>query len=316
MNILANDGISSSGKTLLESNGFSVNIVNVPQEQLINFINDKNIEVLLVRSATEVRKKLIDNCKNLKLIGRGGVGMDNIDVDYAKQKGLKVINTPAASSNSVAEIVFAHLFGSVRFLYDSNRNMPLDGDVNFKKLKKNYASGSELSGKTLGIIGFGRIGQATARIALGVGMKILVHDSNLNSTNLSLEILNKNLDFSIKIDSFEDVLKNSDFITLHTPSQNKPIIGKKEIEMMKKGAGIINASRGGVVDEDAIIVNLDKNHLSFAAFDTFINEPNPSIRLLMHPKISLTPHIGAATNEAQDRIGIELAEQIIELLNN
>ncbi len=316
MNILANDGISSSGKTLLESNGFSVNIVNVAQEQLINFINDKNIEVLLVRSATEVRKKLIDNCKNLKLIGRGGVGMDNIDVDYAKQKGLKVINTPAASSNSVAEIVFAHLFGSVRFLYDSNRNMPLDGDVNFKKLKKNYASGSELSGKTLGIIGFGRIGQATARIALGVGMKILVHDPNLNSTNLSLKILNKNLDFSIKIDSFEDVLKNSDFITLHTPSQNKPIIGKKEIEMMKKGAGIINASRGGVVDEDAIIVNLDKNHLSFAAFDTFINEPNPSIRLLMHPKISLTPHIGAATNEAQDRIGIELAEQIIELLNN
>ncbi|MEC7286399.1 MAG: D-2-hydroxyacid dehydrogenase [Bacteroidota bacterium] len=316
MNILANDGISSSGKTLLESKGFSVNIVNVAQEQLINFINDKNIEVLLVRSATKVRKELIDKCKNLKLIGRGGVGMDNIDVDYAKQKGLKVINTPAASSNSVAEIVFAHLFGSVRFLYDSNRNMPLDGDVNFKKLKKNYASGSELSGKTLGIIGFGRIGQATARIALGVGMKILVHDPNLNSTNLTLEILNKNLDFSIKIDSFEDVLKNSDFITLHTPSQNKPIIGKKEIEMMKKGAGIINASRGGVVDEDAIIENLDKNHLSFAAFDTFINEPNPSIRLLMHPKISLTPHIGAATNEAQDRIGIELAEQIIELLNN
>ena len=316
MNILANDGISNSGKTLLESKGFSVNIVNVAQEQLINFINDKNIKVLLVRSATEVRKELIDNCKNLKLIGRGGVGMDNIDVDYAKQKGLKVINTPAASSNSVAEIVFAHLFGSVRFLYDSNRNMPLDGDVNFKKLKKNYASGSELSGKTLGIIGFGRIGQATARIALGVGMKILVHDPNLNSTNLTLEILNKNLDFSIKIDSFEDVLKNSDFITLHTPSQNKPIIGKKEIEMMKKGAGIINASRGGVVDEDAIIENLNKNHLSFAAFDTFINEPNPSIRLLMHPKISLTPHIGAATNEAQDRIGIELAEQIIELLNN
>ena len=316
MNILANDGISTSAKTLLESKGFSVNIVNVAQEQLINFINDKNIEALLVRSATEVRKELIDNCKNLKLIGRGGVGMDNIDVDYAKQKGLKVINTPAASSNSVAEIVFAHLFGSVRFLYDSNRNMPLDGDVNFKKLKKNYASGSELSGKTLGIIGFGRIGQATAKIALGVGMKILVHDPNLNSTNLSLEILNKNLDFSITIDSFEDVLKNSDFITLHTPSQKKPIIGKKEIEMMKKGAGIINASRGGVVDEDAIIENLDKNHLSFAAFDTFINEPNPSIRLLMHPKISLTPHIGAATNEAQDRIGIELAEQIIELLNN
>ena len=316
MNILANDGISTSAKTLLESKGFSVNIVNVAQEQLINFINDKNIVVLLVRSATEVRKELIDNCKNLKLIGRGGVGMDNIDVDYAKQKGLKVINTPAASSNSVAEIVFAHLFGSVRFLYDSNRNMPLDGDVNFKKLKKNYASGSELSGKTLGIIGFGRIGQATARIALGVGMKILVHDPNLNSTNLSLKILNKNLDFSITIDSFEYVLKNSDFITLHTPSQKKPIIGKKEIEMMKKGAGIINASRGGVVDEDAIIENLDKNHLSFAAFDTFINEPNPSIRLLMHPKISLTPHIGAATNEAQDRIGIELAEQIIELLNN
>ena len=173
MNVLANDGISQSGIDALQANGFNVNTTNVSQEQLINFINENDIVVLLVRSATTARKNLIDACPGLKIIGRGGVGMDNIDVDYAREKGLHVINTPAASSASVAELVFAHLYGGVRFLHDSNRNMPLEGESNFKGLKKSYAKGTELSGKTLGVIGFGRIGQAAARIGLGIGMKVM-----------------------------------------------------------------------------------------------------------------------------------------------
>ena len=186
MKILANDGISQTGITALEKAGFEVLTTTVAQEQLIPFINDNNIVGLLVRSATKVRKDIIDSCSSLKLIGRGGVGMDNIDVTYAKEKGLHVINTPTASSESVAELVFAHLFGSVRFLYDANRNMPLDGDTKFKQLKKAYAQGTELRGKTLGIIGFGRIGQATAKIAIGVGMKVIYSDPFMNTASVSL----------------------------------------------------------------------------------------------------------------------------------
>ena len=165
INILANDGISQSGKDALDNAGFNISTITIAQEQLANHIQSNDIAVLLVRSATTVRKDLIDRCPNLKIIGRGGVGMDNIDVEYARSKGINVINTPAASSSSVAELVFAHLYGGVRFLHESNRNMPLEGDSNFKKLKKAYAKGVELRGKTIGIVGFGRIGRETAKIA-------------------------------------------------------------------------------------------------------------------------------------------------------
>ena len=190
--VLANDGISMSGVDLLESNNYEVITDNIPQDKLSNYINKNNISCLLVRSATTVRKELIDSCKNLKLIGRGGVGMDNIDVEYAKEKGLHVINTPAASSHSVAELVFSHLFSCVRFLHDSNRQMPLDGDSNFKVLKKNYAKGNELMGKTLGIIGFGRIGQETAKIALGIGMDVMYCDKYIESKQIELNLAQNN----------------------------------------------------------------------------------------------------------------------------
>ena len=315
MKILANDGISQSGIDELTAAGFEVSTTTVAQEQLINYINSKNITVLLVRSATTVRKDLIDACPNLKIIGRGGVGMDNIDVDYAREKGLHVINTPAASSESVAELVFAHLFSGVRYLYDSNRNMPLDGDTKFKALKKAYAKGSELRGKTLGVIGFGRIGQATAKIALGLGMKVLAFDPFIESTTLSLTFFDdQTIDFTIKTVSKEAVLKAADFLTLHVPAQKEFVIGKPELELMKPGAGLVNAARGGVVDEVAMIEALKSKKLAFAGVDTFENEPKPEIKLLMHDKISLTPHIGAATLEAQDRIGEELASQIASLL--
>lgn len=315
MKVLANDGISNSGIEKLLNNGIDIKNTTVEQGQLIDYINKNEITVLLVRSATKVRKDIIDNCPGLKIIGRGGVGMDNIDVEYAINKGIKVINTPAASSGSVAELVIAHLYTCARFLHISNRNMPLEGDSNFKKLKKAFAKGVELRGKTLGIIGFGRIGQEVAKIGLGIGMNVIYYDLHNDKVNLKLEFFDRQiLNFKLEKSSFIEVLSKSDFITLHVPAQKEYVIGNKEFDLMKDGIGLINAARGGVVDEVALDKNISDGKVSFAALDTFENEPNPEIKLLMNPKISLTPHIGAATNEAQDRIGVELADQIIEIL--
>ena len=312
INILANDGISQAGIDALQAKGFNIVTEKVAQEDLINIINTKNYQVLLVRSATTVRKDMIDSCPNLKIIGRGGVGMDNIDVEYAREKGINVINTPAASSVSVAELVFAHLFSMVRFLYASNREMPMEGDIHFKDLKKSFAGGKELAGKTLGIIGFGRIGQEVAKRAIGLGMKVMTHDKFIDEATVTLEFFNGDKkSFTIKTESLKSVLSNADFVTLHIPKDgDKPIIGAEEIGMMKTGAGIINTARGGVIDETALMFALDKEKLAYAGLDVFENEPNPSIHLLMHGAVSLTPHIGAATLEAQDRIGTDLAEQI------
>lgn len=315
MKVLANDGISKSGIDALEAAGFEVNTTHVAQNQLIDYINKHNIDVLIVRSATTARKELIDACPSLKVIGRGGVGMDNIDVAYAIEKGLHVINTPAASSASVAELVFAHLYNGVRFLYDANRHMPLEGESRFGDLKKAYAKGVELRGKTLGIIGFGRIGQATAKVALGAGMKVIYFDPYLESATVTLDFYDgQKLDFDFKSQSKEEVLKTSDFVSLHVPAQKEYVIGKKEIAMMKDGAGLVNAARGGVIDEVALIDALESKKLAFAGLDVYENEPKPAIKVLMNANISLSPHIGAATNEAQDRIGVELADQIKEIL--
>ena len=315
MKVLANDGISQSGIDALKASGFEVITTNVAQEQLISYINENQIKVLLVRSATTARKDLVDSCPSLKIIGRGGVGMDNIDVAYAREKGLKVINTPASSSASVAELVFAHLSGGVRFLYDSNRNMPLEGELNFKGLKKAYAKGIELRGKTIGIIGFGRIGQEVAKIALGVGMRVIAADKFMEAATIQVVFFDgQTVDVTIKIQSQESLLAEADFISLHVPAQNDYVIGAREIEQMKAGAALINAARGGVVDEVALLKSLENGKLSFAGLDTFEEEPKPAMQVLMHPKVSLTPHIGAATGEAQDRIGEELAQQIAEIL--
>lgn len=315
MKVLANDGLAKSGIIALEAAGFEVDLTTVAQEQLINYINENQIVVLLVRSATKVRTDIIDSCPTLKIIGRGGVGMDNIDVEYAREKGIKVINTPAASSHSVGELVFAHLFGMVRFLHDANRNMPLEGDSKFKNLKKSYAKGIELKGKTLGVFGFGRIGQATAKIALGLGMKVIAYDPFIEAVNLEVEFFDgQAVFFSINTISKEEVLQQADFITLHVPAQKDYVISKKEFDLMKDGAFIVNAARGGVVDEFELVKAIESGKIAGAALDVFENEPTPEIQLLMNPNLSLSPHIGAATGEAQDRIGTELAEQIIDIL--
>ncbi|MGO3182016.1 MAG: D-2-hydroxyacid dehydrogenase [Aequorivita sp.] len=315
MKILANDGISKSGIDALTNEGFEVLTVHVAQEQLQKYINEHKIEVLLVRSATKVRKDIIDGCASLKIIGRGGVGMDNIDVDYAGKNGIEVINTPSASSESVAELVFAHLFSGARFLHDSNRNMPLEGDTKFKQLKKAYSGGRELRGKTLGIIGFGKIGRQVAKIALGCGMKVIASDHEVGEADITLSFYDgQEVTLKIKTAPVDKLIKKSDFISLHVPSQSGYLIGKEEISKMKDGVGIINTSRGGIINEKALLEAIEDGKISFAALDVFENEPTPSIKVLMNEQISLSPHIGAATDEAQDRIGIELAEQIISIM--
>ena len=313
--ILANDGISDSGREALEKEGFEVITTKVAQNQLIDYINKHAIDILLVRSATQVRKDIIDSCPSLKLIGRGGGGMDNIDVAYAQSKNLQVINTPASSANSVAELVFAHLFTGVRFLYDANRNMPLEGDTQFNELKKNYTNGAELRGKTIGIIGFGRSGQAVARIAIGLGMNVLAYDPKVKEAVITLEFFDgQTLPFTIKTVEKERLLIESDFITLNNSPQGGYVLDTPEFNLMKDGVGVINLARGGALNEVALIEALEHGKVAFAGLDVFENEPNPAIQVLMHPQISLTPHIGAATNEAQDRIGLELASQIVTLL--
>jgi D-3-phosphoglycerate dehydrogenase len=316
MKILANDGIDAAAVAKLEAAGFDVQTEKIEQEDLESRISE--FDVLLVRSATKVRQNVIDAGTNLKIIGRGGVGMDNIDVDYAKGKGISVINTPAASSVSVAELVFSHLFAICRFIPQNNRSMPGEGMSKFKELKKMSSKGTELRGKTLGVIGFGRIGQEAARIALGLGMKVIAHDAYMDSavikSLLHPDYSNTSPGIRINTVSIEEVLRKSDFITLHVPGQGKAVIGEKELMKMKPGAGLVNCARGGVVDEAALVSALQSGHIAYAGVDVFESEPPVNDAILKEHNTSLTPHIGAATKEAQTRVGDELASQIISIL--
>ena len=314
MKILANDGISDEGKKALEIAGYTVVTDKVNQEDLATKVNEENYEIVLVRSATTVRKEVIDACPGLKLIGRGGVGMDNIDVSYARENGRTVINTPASSSQSVAELVMGQLFSISRFLNDSYKNIE-SGD--FNTLKKNYAKGVELRGKTLGIIGFGRIGQSLASYALAIGMEVKALEIEKKEVEIELAEIKGFGKPKVKIqveNDWSSFLPACDYISIHVPKQanGEAVIGEAQFDLMKKGVRIVNAARGGVIQEDALIAALDSGKISFAALDVFENEPTPSKELLSHPKIAATPHIGAATLDAQDRIGLELANLIIE----
>ncbi len=311
--ILANDGIDLTGQQMLEKAGFQVDTVNIPQNQLVARLPE--YDAIIVRSATQVRKDLIDQCPNLKVIARGGVGMDNIDVDYARSKGLSVINTPAASSQSVAELVFGHALSLLRFIHLSNREMPQSGTSEFKQLKKAYSAGRELRGKTLGVIGLGRIGRKAAEMALGMGMKVVGTDPMVDEVTLEVKLhadYNQKLSVTIPSMSLEEVLEQADVITIHVPGGK--ILGAEELAKTRKGVVLVNAARGGVIDEEALLAALESGQVSAAGLDVFVNEPTPNEALLRHPLISVTPHIGAATDQAQENIGIELAEQIIEVL--
>ncbi|MEL6718726.1 MAG: D-2-hydroxyacid dehydrogenase [Bacteroidota bacterium] len=311
--ILVNDGIHPDGKLLLEEAGYEVVTDKVAQEDLPKEL--PNFDAIIVRSATKVRKELIDLCPNLKIIARGGVGLDNIDVTYAREKGITVMNTPAASSKSVAELVFGHMFSLARSLHLSNREMPVRGGTEFKKLKKSYSKGIQLHGKSLGIIGLGRIGREVARMGLGLGMKILPVDLYIDEITVDVALYSsEEVGLSVKLTtcSLDEMLAQADFITLHVPfSGGKPILGAEEMAKMKDGAYIVNAARGGTVDEQALLAALESGKLAGAALDVFDLEPSPQEEILNNPKISLTPHTGASTVEAQRNIGLELADKII-----
>ncbi len=315
MKVLANDGISEAGKNMLIQAGIDFVDAKVSQEHLINFINENFVDVLLVRSATKVRQDLIDACPSLKIIGRGGVGMDNIDVQYAREKGLSVINTPNASSRSVAEMVFAHFFSLARFLHESNRMMPLEGDTQFNTLKKSYSKAFELEGKTLGVIGFGGIGQEVIKMGISLGMKVKVLTRTPKTQTLTLNFFDGQ-QLSFEISSTQDwdlFLQDVNFLSINTPKTTSYVIDTPQFEKMKDGIFIVNTARGGVLNEVALLKYLDSGKVAGAALDVFENEPTPELPLLMHPGLSLSPHLGGNTQDAQDKIGIELAAQIINI---
>lgn len=295
MKILISDGISPYGQEILQKNGIDFHIQHYEHDELLKMIPE--YDGILVRSATKVTKDIIEAGKNLKLIARGGTGIDNIDHEYAGSKGIPVLNTPGANSASVAELVFAHMFALARFIPQANITMRKD------EWNKKAYKGHELAGKTLGIIGFGRIGQIVARMALAFGMKVLVYDQMDIQTDLEVNIVAKDV-----------LLRESDFITLHVPKEAQNTIAKAEFERMKPTAFIINTSRGGVVNENDLLEALQSGKIAGAGIDAFLNEPTPNPELVNHPSVSVTPHIGASTKEAQDRVGIQIAEKIVAVL--
>ncbi|HAO09371.1 MULTISPECIES: D-2-hydroxyacid dehydrogenase [Chryseobacterium] len=315
MKVLANDGISKAGEQALKDAGIEVLDNRVAQDHVISFINENNVDVLLVRSATKVRQDLIDACPSLKIIGRGGIGMDNIDVEYAIDKGIYIINTPTASSKSVAELVFAHFFSLARFLHESNRLMPLEGETHFNAMKKSFSKAYELSGKTLGVIGFGSIGQEVVKMGISLGMKVKVLTRKPKTKVLSLEFFDgQSVNFEItSTNDMDEFLKDTDFISLNTPKTNEYIIDTPQFEKMKDGVYIVNTARGGVMNEVSLIDFIESGKVAGAALDVFEKEPTPEVLLLMNPSLSLSPHVGGNTVDAQEKIGLELAEQIIKI---
>ena len=314
--VLANDGISKAGEEVLKETGIQLLENRVSPEHLAKFINDNEVDVLLVRSATQVRQSLIDACPSLKIIGRGGIGMDNIDVDYAIEKGLYVINTPNASSRSVAEMVFAHFFSLARFLHESNRLMPLEGDTKFNQLKKSFNNAYELQGKTLGVIGFGGVGKEVVKMGISLGMKVKVLTRQPKSDTVSLDFFDGQT-VSFKIDTtnnWEEFLKDTQFISINTPKTDGYIIDTEQFKMMEDGVFIVNTARGGVINEVTLVDFIESGKIAGAALDVFENEPKPELPLLMNPALSLTPHLGGNTVDAQEKIGVELANQIKDII--
>lgn len=296
MRILVTDGMSRSAIQQLRDNGHEVVEQFYEPEVLGGALQD--FDCVVVRSKTKVRANHIDEAVKgkLKLIIRGGVGVDNIDVAYAESKGISVRNTPCASSASVAELALGHMFSLARYIGISNATMRA-GQWN----KKQY-EGSEISGKTLGLIGMGRIAQELAWRAQALGMKVVYTCRSGQKKELP----------QYTYLPLEELLKVSDYVSLHIPmpGDKKPVLGSAELAMMKPGAFLINTARGGVVAEDALLDALNEGKLSGAALDVFEEEPTANVALYSHPKVSVTPHIGGQTTEAQSRIGDEIVSII------
>ncbi|MBN1398820.1 MAG: D-2-hydroxyacid dehydrogenase [Bacteroidetes bacterium] len=301
MKILVSDGITSEGAKILSNAGHQVDKIKLTPEELLQKIDQ--YDGIIIRSATKVTKEVIEAGKNLKVIARGGVGLDNVDQVAAKEKGIKVMNTPGASSVSVAELAFAHMLAVSRFLNVSSMEMRQG-----KWPKKEYSEGIELFKKNLGVLGFGNIGKEVGRRGLAFGMQVMAYDPIVTPADYKVEMTTK-----------EAILAGADFITLHLPLNKKegPVIGKKEFDMMKKGVVLINCARGGVVDETALLEALNSGKVAGAGLDVFVNEPPTDAQkaLINHPRVSVSPHVGGQTVEAQERIGIEIAEKVVKALS-
>lgn len=293
MKVLISDKVADSCVEALKSQGHDVTVkTGMTPEELEKFI--PGFECIIVRSATKVRKPIIDAGKDLKLAIRGGVGLDNIDCDYAKEKGIEVKNTPTASSVSVAELAIGHMLSLARKLYDADRTMK-DGKWEKKKYK-----GNELSFKTMGVIGLGRIGRETARLGKGFSMNILGYDPYIKEVN----------DPPVKMVSIDELLEKADYITLHLPltDETKKMISTEQFKKMKKSAYLVSAARGGIVDEAALIEALKTGEIAGAALDVYETEPPARSELFDLENFAATPHIGAQTVEAQERVGDEIVK--------
>lgn len=316
MKLLATDGFSEVGVKLLENANHQVIIKSIAPNQLTNYINSNKIEGLLVKSTTPLSKSIISELDSVKFIGNCERHSNHIDLEAAEQNNIKIFEAEHAWSNSVAELTITHLMSCLRHLKDSNREMPLEGDQNFNALKRSFSGGSELKGKVLGIIGLGKVGKEVAKKAIALGMEVIFFDKRVENADLELNFFdNQSVKFSLKSSSLDEVLSTSDVVSLHIPETKSYFIGTEELQKMKSTAGIINTSHGKCLDEVALVKSLENNELSFGALDVFEDEPQPPIQLLMNPKLSLSPHIGGATQETQDRIARELSELIISFLN-
>ncbi|NPA33999.1 MAG: 3-phosphoglycerate dehydrogenase [Chlorobi bacterium] len=310
MLVVIADGLHHDALRLLIGKGYTVKEIGPTDPEWEEIRED--ITVLVVRSATKVTKALIDSLPNLRLIIRAGTGLDNIDVSYAQQKGILVKNTPGVNARSVAELTIAHILTLARNLHRSNREMPIKGHTDFKKLKKEYSSGVELAGKKLGIIGAGQIGKEVAKIALGLGMDVAFSRRTSQSVELEIEIANNSFKITLPVKPLLELVGWADFVSLHVPAQKEPLITNETFKHFKKETFLVNTSRGGVVDENALLKALDDGTLRGAALDVFEGEPKPKKEILSHPLISLSPHIGASTVDAQRKIGFKVVDIIEE----
>ena len=313
MKILANDGISTSGETLLIEAGHEILNHRVSQEHLVQFINENQVEILLVKNATSIDHQVIDSCKSLKIIGKAGTEMNNVAVDYAIEKGLYVISTPNSYARATAELVFAHFFSLARFLHDSNRMMPLEGDSKFNLLKKSYQNAAELFGKTLGVIGSGNNTLEVIKMGISLGMNVIIFNENSKSEKVNLDFFDgQKLVFELKSVKFEEILEKSDFISILNTEKSGYLIDSEEFEIMKNGAYLVNIAKGAV-NEVTLVDYLENKKLAGAALDVFEYEPKPDIQVLMNPSLSLSPNLATVTTDAIEKTGKELAEQIIKI---
>ena len=308
--------ISESAKIILEDKNFEVLEVTVAQNQLENYINQNAIDAIIVDESVQIQEEIIENCTSLKLIASTSTTTDNIDVDYALNNGLQVIKTNSATVNAQAELVFAHLFGLARFLHQSNREMPLEGDFRFRDLQKAFSSGTELRGKKLGIIGFDTVGQQVAKIAIGLGMEVLAFDNQITEAPIELEFFNgQKTTIVVETSTIATVFSEADFISIHETNQEGYLITATEFAKMKNGIGIINIAKGGIINEVDLVTALKDGKVQFAGLDVFETSPKPAVQLLMNPELSLSPSIASSSLESKINVDEELARKIVQLLS-